>query len=374
LKKVERLKLKYFLKVGFFISTLFIIRTDTTIMKNFTLIVFALFAFSVFSCQDEEESVVQDTANNFTKTSPIASLISRVSQYETTKDNVLDGTSNCSIKLPVQITVNNQYLNVISQSDFQTIQNIKNQSNSDDDEVTFNYPITIVYPNHQEYVVTNEAMFNGIRNEYSDDSPFREVSCLNFNYPISINLYNINNQIASTVSVQNDIQFYDLIHNLGPAQIAGVVFPITMINSNAAQITINNKSYLEEVINNAINSCNTSPSPISFPDVLTSGSWYVSYFYDDSDETIQYAGYNFTFNDNESVIAVKNANSIEGDWDIDSGTPQQLDLHFDGSQLHDLETDWDLQEFTATYIRLRCESSGSGSGTQNYSYLSFTKN
>ena len=344
-----------------------------TNMRKITLSVFVLFAFAVFSCQEEGQSVVQDTTNNFTKASPISLLISRVSQYETTADNVLDGTSNCSVKLPAQVTVNNQYVYVISEANFQTVQNIKNLSSTDDDKVHFAFPITIVYPNYQEFTINSESQFYSILAGYGDDSSFHEVSCVDFNYPISINLYNTNSQVASKVTLQTDIQFYSFIYNLNELQIVGIVFPITLTNSSAQQTTINNNTQLEDAINDAITSCSSGSTPTLLSDILTMGNWHVSYFFEDGNSTDQYSGYSFTFNANGTSIAVKNSITIDGDWDInDSGIYDRLDLHFDGDALHDVETNWDVQEFTATYIRLRRQSSGSG-GSQS-SYLSFTKN
>lgn len=344
-------------------------------MKNLTRFGFALFASAVSSCQNEGETIVQDTSNNFTKTAPIASLISRVSQYETTIDNVLDGTSNCSIKLPAHVTVDGQYVYVVSEADFQTVQNIKNQSNTDDDKVHFGFPVTIIYPSYYEHVLNSETEFNAMMESYGDDSPYHEVSCLDFNFPIAINIYNTSNQVASTVTIQSDTQLYGFIHNLNDSQIVGIVFPITLTDSNSQQVAINSNSALEDAINNAVNDCNTSPTPSSLSDILTSGSWHISYCYYGHDETNYYTGYNFTFNANGSCVAVKNTSSINGDWDINNSMPQRLDLHFDGDQLHELETNWDVQEYTATYIRLRRQSGGGGGGPgPQSSYLSFTKN
>lgn len=342
-------------------------------MRNFTLFVLTLFAFSVLSCQDEGDSIVQDTTNNFTKTSPISLLISRVSQYETTIDNVLDGTSNCSIKLPAHITVNNQYVYVASGANFQAVQDIKDESNSDDDKIHFSFPITMIYPNYYEHVVTSESEFENIMSQYGDDSAYHEVSCLDFNYPISINTYNTNNQVGNTVTIQTDTQLYNFIHDLNASQIVGFIFPITLTKSNSQQITINNNTQLENAINDAVNSCNPGPTPTSLSDILTNGGWHISYCFYGNDDTGQYSGYNFTFHPNGDVVVVKNTTTIGGDWDIDNaGMYQRLELHFEGSELHDLETNWDVQEFTPTYIRLR-KSSGGGQGQQQ-SYLSFTKN
>ncbi|MCF6128111.1 hypothetical protein L1S35_00365 [Flavobacterium sp. AS60] len=343
-------------------------------MRKSYLLLPYLFVLAFFSCQDETETIRLNTQNSFAKSSPITSLISRVSQYETTDDNVLDGTSNCSIKLPAHVTVNGQYVYVISAADFQTVQDIKNLSSTDDDIVHFGFPITIVYPNYQEHDVANETEFETILAEYGDDSLYHNISCINFNYPISINIYNSNNQVASSVTLQNDNQLYTFVNNLIDGEIVGFVFPITLTNSDGDTITVANNSQLESAIESVIDDCSsTSSGTLILSDVLTSGSWYVSYYYGDgNDQTNYYNGYNFTFNPNGNCTAIKNSIITDGDWDIhdESGGYHRLDLHFDGSALDEMEEGWKVLEFTATSIRLKDES---GDGSDNH-YLNFTKN
>lgn len=326
-----------------------------------------------FSCQDETETIALNTQNSFAKTSPISSLISRVSQYETTADNVLDGTSNCSIKLPAHVTIDGQYVYVVSEADFQTVQDVKNQSTTDDDKVHFAFPITMVYPNYYEHIVATEAEFETIMAGYGDDSPYHDISCIDFNYPVSINIYNTNNQIASSIAIQNDNQLYNFVNNLTTDEIVGFVFPITLTNSNSETINITNNSQLESAIENVIDDCDsTSSGTLVLSDVLTSGSWYVSYFYGDGyDETNYYNGYNFNFNSGGFCTAIKYSVTTNGDWDLhDESGYQRLDLHYDGSALDEMEEGWKVLEYTETFIRLKHESGG---GTDNH-YLNFTKN
>lgn len=326
-----------------------------------------------FSCQDETETSTLNSKNSFAKSSPLAALVSRVSQYDTTADNVLDGTSNCSIKLPAHVTVDGQYVYVDSVSDYQAVQDIKNQSSSDDDVVHFGFPITIVSPSYYEHSVTTQAEFETILAGYGDDSPYRSISCVNFNYPIKINIYDSNNQVASSVTLQNDNQLYTFVNNLTDGEIVGFVFPITITSLSGVNSTIANNLQLESTLENAIDDCYSSgPGTLSLSDVLTSGTWYVSYFYGDGhDETYYYNGYNFTFNPNGTCIAVKNSVTTYGDWDIHNENGyQRFDLHYDGSALDEMEEGWKVLEFTATSVRLKHESGG---GTDNH-YLNFTKN
>ena len=105
--------------------------------------------------------------------------------------------------------------------------------------------------------------------------------------------------------------------------------------------------------------------------ILTDGIWYVSYFYDYTNQTSMYAGYTFTFNSNGTSQAMSNGNFLNGSWSnyIDSGD-EKLEFSFDGSILEELEDDWEVIEYSATQIRLK-DVSGGGSGTD---YLYLTKN
>lgn len=154
----------------------------------------------------------------------------------------------------------------------------------------------------------------------------------------------------------------------------GSIFPISLTNSNSDILTVNNNDELEDAINTAVSNCSSVSTPSSLEDVLTTGTWYVSLYYGDHyEQTSQYDGYNFTFNANGTSITVKNTTAINGNWDFhDDVSPKRLDLHFDGSQLHDLATNWNVQEFTSNFIRLR-KSEGESGSEEGY-YLSFKKN
>jgi hypothetical protein len=104
---------------------------------------------------------------------------------------------------------------------------------------------------------------------------------------------------------------------------------------------------------------------------LTDGTWRVSYFFNNIDETSIYNGYNFTFNSNGTVAAVNGTITIVGTWStfVNSGHDIFL-LKFDDNKLDELKEDWKITEYTTTNIRLKNESSSSG----ETDYLYFTKN
>jgi hypothetical protein len=118
------------------------------------------------------------------------------------------------------------------------------------------------------------------------------------------------------------------------------------------------------------NNANAEISEIE--NILTDGTWRVSYFFDDTDETTDYSGYIFTFADNGTATAVSGATTINGTWDVrqDDGVVK-LDVNFGATTpWDDLQDDWDIIEHTNNRIVMEDESGGSG----EIDYLTLEKN
>jgi hypothetical protein len=92
-------------------------------MKNYTLFLIAFLFLGFFSCQ-KEETTETVAAESLTKTSALSTLVSRVAQYPTTKDNVLDGTDCFAVLLPVTVTVDDVTLTVSSEDNCENVQSI----------------------------------------------------------------------------------------------------------------------------------------------------------------------------------------------------------------------------------------------------------
>lgn len=338
-------------------------------MRNFTWLLISALAFFSFSCEKEEETVSINNENSFTKTSPVTYLVKRVSQEETTIDNVLDNTSCFKIKLPVEVTVDNQTITVSNSYDYHTIEDIKETYNYDDDVVHFSFPIVIEFADFHTVTVSNLNQFNAIKSQCSDDSNFHEIACINFNYPVTINDYDTENQVGNTVTIQNDSQLYNYMDDMLDTAVVGFVFPIQLTNASGTSVTVNSNTELEDAINAVVNDCSTAIGTLDLDDILVNGPWIVSYcYYDYNDETNYYNGYAFNFNSNGTSSAVNNSNIIDGEWHIENESSyQKLELNFEGGQLHDIETNWRVQEYTNTFIRLKHSN-----GNEVY-YLNFVK-
>ena len=334
----------------------------------------SLIGLFLMSCQTEENEVIQDPNQNLTNISPLTTLMTRVTQNPTSGDNIMDNSSCFSVVLPATVIVNGQNIVVSTQADYQTVQDAIDAFSNDDDIVNFIYPITIQFQNFSTQVLQDSDDLDDVIDDCGEDDGFDEIDCVSFNFPIVINVYNANNQLANTITINNNTDLYNFLENLEDNEYVAIQYPISLIDSNGVNVTITNNDQLEDVIEDSIDDCDDSPSgggSSALSSIIVEGTWYVSYFFDDTDETSDYAGYNFTFNVSGTATAVKNTTTINGSWSnyIDSGD-EKLEFSFDGSILDELEDDWEVTEYSATQIRLK-DVSGGGSGTD---YLYLTKN
>jgi len=117
----------------------------------------------------------------------------------------------------------------------------------------------------------------------------------------------------------------------------------------------------------------TDPSNSSTSEIVGQGTWKVTLYNDSgNEETQNFAGYNFTFDSNGTIAAVKNASTVNGTWNTGADDSQnKLILDFGTAvQFSELNEDWLILEKTASKIRLEHVSGGNG-GTD---LLKFEKN
>lgn len=148
--------------------------------------------------------------------------------------------------------------------------------------------------------------------------------------------------------------------------LAGItLFTLASCSDDDSSSTNNNSGSVADVVNTA-----------------TSGTWHITSYIDSgNDETNHFTGYNFTFGTGSVLTATNGTNTYTGTWSVtdssnssDDDSPGS-DIDFNiafaaPAAFEDLSDDWDIQERTATRIKLVDVSGGNG-GTD---YLTFEKN
>jgi hypothetical protein len=316
----------------------------------------AVFLFLLFSCQSETDEENNNSQGTITNASPLTTYLQRVAMVQTVQDNVIDGSSYCTIKLPYTVTVNNQQIAVNTNADYQKVVDNINASNYDEDIVKIDFPVTMVYYNYIEKLIPNQADFDSLIdywNLYPD--LLSKINGLKINYPITINVYNSASQIASSQSIISDQAFFNFIKNLNESQYISLRYPITIADYNGQTKSITNNLEFENAIKYAIDYCpENNIVTLDFEQTLTNGSWEIPYYFDDTVKTSNYTGYSFVFKSDKSVVASKGGVYETGQWEsnVQYGV-RELKLQFTSELLGKLNFNWKLFEFNNSQIRLR---------------------
>lgn len=97
---------------------------------------------------------------------------------------------------------------------------------------------------------------------------------------------------------------------------------------------------------------------------LTNGDWYITYYFDDVDETADFADYVFNYAADGTATATDSNGTTNGTWSTSSGDETELELNLNFGTvppLDELAEDWDVLEVTNEIIRLKDVSGGNGS-------------
>ena len=97
------------------------------------------------------------------------------------------------------------------------------------------------------------------------------------------------------------------------------------------------------------------------------GNWTVTYYFDSGkDETSDFAGYQFTFNTNNELLATNGSSSFTGSWRIgdnssdDDNSSNRLVINITGNKAMDhLQDDWVIISLTASQIQLQDDNPAS---------------
>lgn len=118
--------------------------------------------------------------------------------------------------------------------------------------------------------------------------------------------------------------------------------------------------------------------------IVVSNNWEITYFYDtDHEETSNFSGYSFSFNEGGTLVAVNGNTTVTGTWSINdnsgsssdddgssSSNDNDLNIFFASpEEFEDLTDDWDIISISDNQIELIDVSGGNG-GTD---YLTFSR-
>lgn len=217
-------------------------------------IFFTVLTILLFSCQSEENDVTQNDQENLVPSSELALQLMRVTQYPTSVDNIIDNSNCFSVNLPVVLKANGQELIIFNEEDYSLIEEIFNESDTDEDIIEMEFPIIATRPDYSEFVISNQEEWDTARNCTGQDA-LHDLSCMRFNYPLSINTYDVENQIADVVVISSKADFNGFLNTMQPEVHAAIAYPVRLLSPIGIQSTISSNELLLTSINNNAQQC-----------------------------------------------------------------------------------------------------------------------
>ena len=325
---------------------------------KFVVLLVGLMVINFSSCQKE---VVEETPPNQEETilpnSTLANLMRNASANDGSRDNIMDGSDCFTVNLPVTIVANGITITIESIDDLSLIEAIFNQNNTDEDDVEFLFPLTIILNDYTEVTIESleelEAFIEAcIANEAI-------IECVDFVYPVSFSIYNTSFQIIDTVEIHNDYEMYIFLQGLENGSQGGVLaslnFPVSLMYVNGNTVEVTNNQELEEAINAANENCDTDCIEEFVVENLQECYWNIV-AYNNTDALSEYS---LNFKGSDSLqVTTSNFTIIEANWQMSStntGSPELVISNF----IEDVDGSWLVENCSEDRFQFVQEATGS---------------
>jgi hypothetical protein len=174
---------------------------------------------------------------------------------QTDIDNAIDKIDCFNIKLPVQVTVNDQQVLVSNENDYAKVEAIFNISSLDDDKVAFTFPITVVYSDYKEVIVNNQQEYDALAGVCTGIPEYIGTSCVSIAFPITMYGYDSGYKMQNTYVLKNNAELFTTLQNLGSSEYYSIRYPVSLNINKGAVATVANNNKFQEAVTSALQGC-----------------------------------------------------------------------------------------------------------------------
>ncbi|MBI9064203.1 MAG: hypothetical protein JEZ14_19620 [Marinilabiliaceae bacterium] len=326
-----------------------------------TLMALGLFLLCI-SCQKEHVEISEpDKSTAITANDIVAGLILKVALKDGSYDNIIDRCSEISIQFPYSIHVRNEIIEITSVEDIETLKLEYFQFRN---SIHIIYPVTVIYSDYSESILTNTGDLHKIQNQYHSKDADADIECIDFIYPIEITLYNTSYQKSDFRTIKSDKDLHEVFHDIND-QIIAIQYPIHLETSDGNTFTINDNVELEREISKVENSCNEeddeefSDEDYPYEALLLREEWKILLFKDTTNETSRFRSYGLDFKADKTVQAKSGKEMVYGTWELTiNENLKQLKIKFntDKTPINWLNQEWEITNTNPVIIKMEAES------------------
>ena len=323
-----------------------------------TLLVLSIILF-LSSCRTEEIQIIDPPIQNaLAANSKVANLMKSTVTKDGSDDNIIDGASCLSVKLPVTVTVNSKEITVNDEDGYEEIEDLFDLFDDDVDSIVISYPIEVILSDYTVKTVNSDEELETLaQNCKGDNEEDDDIECLDFYYPLTASVFDSNYELVLTIKVNNDEEMHELIEDLEDYTAVTINFPFKVILNGDTYVYINNMQELEEAIEAAKNSCDEDDdndyndddcddcSTEAVKEIFANcNEWIVEKLYiNEQYLTEEFKMFVFSFTENGVIKVNNNGNISEGTWEA-SGSENDIKFTINIPDYPDFNAMWYLHE------------------------------
>lgn len=204
----------------------------------------------LMGCQEEQLTVVENQQEeSLALDSQLVGLMKSVSSHDGSHDNVVDRSSCFSIDFPYVCNIDGVTYTVNSASDLKPFTVY--------DVLTPEFPVTITYLDHSKEVIENMETYQA-RIEQCEQGDLNNdaITCVDFNYPVTLALYHSDTASFETIVLNHDLDTFSTLEIFAEDTVANIEYPIVIYFQNGFSLEINSNNELKLEIIRYLNSCN----------------------------------------------------------------------------------------------------------------------
>ncbi len=312
-------------------------------------------------CQEEYIKITEpEKSTSFTANDSIAELILRVTMKDGSFDNFLDECSAISIKFPYSVQIRNEVITITSRED---IEDLEEEYLFFRGSIRFNYPVTVIFSDYSESVISNRGEFQSIQNQFNNEyDEVEDIECIDFVYPIELSIINTEFQKPRVVIAGSDKDFHGILKKANDL-IVKITYPVSVELWDESRINIHSNKGLENEILNAIGKCDDDDdyNDDYYHDIqlLSSSVWSITLYTDTTDETSAFTSFLFEFKPDFTIQAVSGPETFYGTWELDvDDSTKIIEIEFDTDEkpLVWLNHEWEISVLNNDIITMQTES------------------
>ncbi len=322
-------------------------------------------ALTFTSCQDEFEELPEEGAQQeaIAVNSATAKLIEDTCSNDGSFDNIVDESSCFNIKFPYTVEVNGLQLTISSVDDLDSIEDIFDALEGDEDILEIIFPITITLADYAEITINGIEDLRELAKECKEGGDDDDIECIDFVYPITLYTFDLNNEETGNVTVESDKDLRQFFKGLDENDLVSMDFPVTLKLYDGTEMVVKSNAELAQAIENAKELCDEDDDNDHNDDDFTQERlenylvecpWLIHEVKRENQlQTDQYIDYVMNFKEDGTVKVIDRAgNMLNGTWSTRVAELNNVLLKLEFDELVDFSLEWFVYEIGEGKIKL----------------------